>query len=141
MKTLFSSLIILCLFVLTSCATDNIGQHYKFLEPNADVKSDIGFLKIYTLNYKEKGDCADDPVYNIYKGYTIYTPEGEYVMDVKKAYNKPELVKLKTGEYIVIAELHKNVLNSFTIEIEKGKILEINESMIKNPYADLRSSN
>src|SRR3989339_770796 len=135
MKTLFFSLTIICLFVLTSCATDNIGQHYKFLEPNADVKSDIGFLKIYTLNYKEKGDYADDPVYN------IYNPEGEYVMDVKKAYNKPELVKLKTGEYIVIAELHKNVLNSFTIEIEKGKILEINESMIKNPYADLRSSN
>jgi hypothetical protein len=141
MKLLFSTTIFLCMLALTSCATNNsVGQHYKFFEPNLKVTSDNGFLKVYTFSYEEKGEYVDDPIYNVYKGYTVYTSKGKYVMDVKKSYNEPELVTLKEGKYIIIAELHKNIINSFAIEIEKGKILEVDENIVANPYIDLSSA-
>jgi len=141
MKSLFSILLLLGMFGLTSCATDsNVGQYYKFFEPNVKVKGENGFLKIHTFSYSEKGEYVDDPQYNVFKGYTVYTSNGEYVMDVKKSYNNPKLVTLKAGKYIVIAELHKNIINSFTIEIEKGKILEVDENIVANPYKDLSST-
>ena len=140
MKSLFTILMLISALALASCATNsNVGQHYKFLEPNIKVDGENGFLKIYTFSYREKGEYVDDPQYNVYKGYTVYTSNGEYIMDIKKSYNNPKLVTLKAGKYIVIAELHKNIINSFTIEIEKGKILEVDENIVANPYNDLSS--
>lgn len=135
MKALVLAVTILCLLFITGCANKDIGQQYKFIEPNAKVNTDIGYLKIYTINYKEKGTAWDDPVSVVYKGYTIYTTRGDLVLDVKKAYVEPKLVRLKEGEYIVIAELHKNIVNSFPVKIEIGKLLEVDKSMIENPFA------
>jgi hypothetical protein len=124
------------LLTLVSCSnTNNIGRQYGFIEPNTKVNSDIGYLRIFTFSYEEKGDYQNDGEEEVYKGYTVYTLTGDYCMDVEKSNKKPELVKLPAGEYIVIAELHKNIIHSFSINIERGKILEIDKSMIENPYA------
>jgi hypothetical protein len=44
-------------------------------------------------------------------------------------------VKLREGEYIIVAELQKNIINSFLVKIEEGKMLEIDGSMVDNPLA------
>jgi hypothetical protein len=69
MKTIFSAIVLLTLFAVTSCSNPNIGKQYKFIEPNTKVDSDIGYLKIYTFNYAEKGIAWDDPVSDVYKYY------------------------------------------------------------------------
>jgi hypothetical protein len=131
----FLQIFFISILLLTGCSSSKIGRQYDFIEPNASVKSDVGYLKIYTINYEQRGQYADDPAYDVYKGYTIFKRNGDYVKDVEKSYRKPELVRLNEGEYIIVAELHKNIINSFTIEIEKGSVLEINKDMIDNPYA------
>jgi hypothetical protein len=70
-----------------------------------------------------------------YKGYTIYSKTGDYIGDIKKSYGNPPQVKLKEGEYIVVAELQKNIINSFLVKIEEGKMLEIDGSMVESPLA------
>ncbi len=135
MKIILSIVLLSGIISLFGCGSSNIGSQYKFIKPNASVKSGIGYLKIYTFKSEEKSGYADDPVYEVYNGYTIYTRNGDYVRDVEKSYRAPELVKLKEGEYIIVAELYKNIIQSFRVEIEKGKILEIDKSMIENPIA------
>lgn len=44
-------------------------------------------------------------------------------------------MKLKEGEYIVVAELQKNIINSFLVKIEEGKMLEIDSDSVENPLA------
>jgi hypothetical protein len=135
MRSIYLLIIIPGLLFLFGCSSYNIGRQYKFIEPNASANSNIGYLKIYTFKSEEKLDFADDPVNEVFKGYTIYSKSGDYVEDVKKSYGKPAVVKLKEGEYIVVAELHKNIINSFFIKVEKGKVLEIDKNMIQNPVA------
>jgi hypothetical protein len=135
MKTVFSAITFLFILILSSCATPDTGKKYEFIEPNSLLNVDEGYLKVFTCKIKEKGGAWDDPVYDVYKGYTIYTREGEYIMDINRSYEKPELVKLEAGEYIIIAELHKNIINSFSVKIQRGKILAIDKSMVENPYA------
>ena len=53
-------------------------------------------------------------------------------MDVKKSYSNPQLVRLEEDTYIVAAELKEYVVNSFQINIENGKILEIDNGMLEN---------
>jgi hypothetical protein len=134
MKKLLNSSILIFIFLFTSCSSSNVGVQYGFLEPNTEISSNIGYVKIYSYNYQEKGHASDDPAYKVYKGYTIYTRSGEYIMDVKKSYIEPRLVKLDAGEYIIIAELRKNIINSFPVKIEKGNIIEINADMIEDPF-------
>jgi len=135
MRAFFPAIAFLLLVTLASCTTPDIGRMHEFIEPNSKVNVDEGFLKVYTYNIKEKGNAWDDPVYDVFKGYTIYSKNGEFIMDVNKSYDNPELIKLQVGEYIIIAELHKNIINSFVVNIERGKILEIDNSMIENPFA------
>jgi hypothetical protein len=120
---------------MSGCGSTQVGRQYDFHEPNAVVSSNIGYLKIYTVTHLEKGEYADDPTYKIFKGYTIYDGNGEHIREVERSYQEPEVVKLKEGEYIVLAELHKNIIHSFQLKIEKGKIIEIDESMVENPLA------
>lgn len=124
--------IILLSLLITSCRSSDIGRKYDFIEPNSKINSDIGYLKIYTFSYEEKGVYSYDPDREVYKGYTIYTLAGDYLMDVEKAYEVPELIKLPAGEYIVVAEFQKNIINSFPIKIESGKILEIDKDMLED---------
>jgi len=70
---------------------------------------------------------------DVYNGYTIYTKNGDYVMDVEKSFCEPALVKLTSREYIVAAELHRFIIQSFLVNIEKGKIVEIDKDMIEDP--------
>ncbi|GAB4298501.1 MAG: hypothetical protein Kow0098_23810 [Ignavibacteriaceae bacterium] len=134
MRTLFSLLSAVIIF-LSGCSAREGYQKYNFNEPDIVVNSDIGYLKIYTATYEENEDPNGDFSYKVYKGYTIYTEDGDFVKNVGKAYWEPELIKLNEGEYIIIAELHKNVVHSFKIKIEKGKIIEVDKSMIGNPYS------
>ena len=135
MKTLISAFFVASLLLLVGCSSSNIGHQYNYLEPNSNVNNNVGYLKISTDKYKEKGIYSEDPVNEVYKGYSIYTTTGDFITDVEKSYQTPKLVRLEEGEYVVIAELHKNVVQSFVISIEKGKILEIDKSMVKNPLA------
>ena len=134
MRALISTIILVGLFVV-GCGTADIGKHYDFIEPNTTIESNIGFLKIHTFKYTESGEYADDAVRDVFKGYTVYTKSGEYVQDVNKSYMVPGVTKLPVGEYIVVAELYKNIVSSFPVKIEKGKMLEIDDSMIVNPLA------
>jgi hypothetical protein len=68
---------------------------------------------------------------SIYKGYSIYKRNGDYVLDVRKTLGQPELVKLEEGEYVVIAELQKNIVHSFIVQIQPGKILEIDKFILE----------
>ncbi len=135
MRTLLSLFILVSIIFFTSCGGSNINEQNVFIEPNSKLESNLGYLKVYTYSFEEKGDYQDDPVYEVYKGYSIYTVNGDHISDVEKSYEEPELVKLPAGEYIVVAEMNKNILNSFIAKVEKGKILEIDESMIKNSIA------
>lgn len=134
MKTFISVFFLLILF-LTGCGSTKIGKEYEFSKLNTVVDSNIGYLKIYTIEYKEKGDFADDLEYNVFKGYTIYTRNGNYVRDGKKSFRNPELVRLKESEYIIVAESHKNIIHSFQVEIERGKIIEVDKSILENQFS------
>jgi hypothetical protein len=135
MKNFLYLIISFNLLFLLGCAGSQIGRQYGFKNPDVEIKSDAGYLQVYTYREKEKSDYPDDPVYDVYKGYTIYSKSGDYVEDVKKSYRNPPLVKLKEGDYIVVAELRKNIINSFLVKIEEGKVLEIDGSMVENPIA------
>ena len=135
MKTFISVILAIFLFSFISCSTSNIVHNYEYMKPNANVNNNLGYLKIYTAKYEEKGQFADDPIKEFYKGYSIYSKKGDFIKDVKKSYETPELVRLEEGEYVVVAELHKKVVQSFLINIEKGNLLEIDESMFERPLA------
>lgn len=116
--------------LITGCGTAEIGRQYEFIEPNVKVHSHLGYLKIFTHSYYEKGDYPEDPSLLTYKGHTIISKDGNYVLDVKKTHDAPPLIKLGAGTYIVSAELKEHVVYSFQTLIEQGKILEIDKSMI-----------
>jgi hypothetical protein len=129
----YISEIFVTFILLTGCSSTNIGNHYRFISPNASVDSNLGYLKVFTYKYDEQGTYASDPVNQFYKGYAIYTKKGDLVKNVQKSYRQPKLIKLPEGDYIVIAELRKNIIQSFEISIEKEKMLEIDKSMITDP--------
>lgn len=135
MKTLISAIFITILLLLFGCSSSEIGHKYNYMEPNTDLNHHVGYLKIFTDTYKDKGIYAEDPEYEVFKGYSIYTKDGDFLMDVGKSYQEPELVRLEEGKYVIIAELYKNVVQSFLVSVEKGKILEIDKRMLKNPLA------
>ncbi|MEJ2613427.1 MAG: hypothetical protein P8Z35_00560 [Ignavibacteriaceae bacterium] len=135
MKTLLSALFVASLLLLVGCSSSNLGHKYNYLEPNTNINNNVGYLKVFTDKYKEKGIYGEDPANEVYKGYSIYTTNGDFITDVEKSYEIPKLVRLEEGEYVVIAELHKNVVQSFVVSVEKGKMLEIDKSMVKNPLA------
>src|SRR3990172_2446611 len=92
---------LLCAILISGCSSSNPGIQYDFMEPNVSIKNDAGYLKIYTFNFEEKkGFNGDEAIYNVYKGYSIYTKNGDHVMDIDKSVGEPELVKLKQGDYI-----------------------------------------
>ncbi len=135
MKTFISVILTIFLFSFISCSTTNFIHNYEYMKPNANVNNNIGYLKIFTAKFEEKGQFADDPIKEFYKGYSIYSTNGDFIRDVKNSYETPALVLLEEGEYVVVAELHKNVVQSFLIIVEKGKMLEIDESMVEEPLA------
>lgn len=134
MKKIFT----LALFglLLSDCGSTHIGRQYEFREPDVTIASDVGYLVVETDRIKAK-DFSDDVEYDVFKGYSIYTPQGIYVIDVPKSNLSAVRVKLKAGDYIVVAEMHKNVIQSFTVKVEKGKMLEIDKSMIENLFPTL----
>ncbi|MGE5859160.1 MAG: hypothetical protein ACM34J_01305 [Ignavibacteria bacterium] len=135
MKVSLYSLTGLSLLLLTGCSTTQIGRQYGFKNPDVKIKNDIGYLQVFTYREKEKTDYPDDPVYVAYKGYTIYSKTGDYIEDIKKSFGNLPQVKLKEGEYIVVAELQKNIINSFLVKIEEGKMIEIDSDSVENPLA------
>ena len=135
MKTLISTIFITILLLFFGCSSSYIGHKYDYIEPNTDLNHHVGYLKVYTDTYKERGTYAEDPLYEVYKGYSIYSKDGDFLMDVEKSYQIPELIRLKEGEYVIIAELYKNVVQSFVVSIEKGKMLEVDKTMVQNPLA------
>lgn len=136
MKTFISAIFISFLFVLFGCSSsENIGHKYDYIEPNTALDNNIGYLKIFTDKIMEKVHYDQDASYEVYKGYSIYKRNGDFVKDIGKSYHLPKLVKLEEGDYVIIAELYKNIIQSFKISIEKGKILEIDKNMVDNPIA------
>jgi hypothetical protein len=134
----FSIASLLMLFI--GCSTSNIGSKYEFKEPDSSINSDIGYLKIYTSHYEETGYFSEDPPYKLFKGYSVYIKDGDLVKNIDKSINQPNVVKLPKSEYVLVAELEKNIVNSFTVKIEKGKLLEINSGNLENSSGDLSSN-
>jgi hypothetical protein len=138
MKIFISLIFVPFLFFFISCSASNIVHNYDYIKPNADINiKNIGFLKIYTCKYEEEGNYSEDPPSVFYKGYSIYSINGDFIRDVEKT-DEPVLVRLEEGKYVIVAELHKNVVQSFLINIETGKLVEIDKSMVKNPIAMTR---
>ena len=136
MKTFISAIFVTFLLLLIGCSSSSdIGYKYDYMEPNTDLNNNIGYLKVFTDKYKEKGTYSEDPANEVYKGYSIYSKNGDFIRDVEKSYQTPELVKLEEGEYVVIAELHRNVVQSFLVSLEKGKMIEVDKTMVQNPVA------
>jgi hypothetical protein len=59
--------------LLSGCGSTQIGRQYEFREPDVTIASDIGYLVVETDKIKTK-DFSDDAEYDVFKGYTIYTP-------------------------------------------------------------------
>ena len=135
MKTFMFIIFVIFLFSLVSCSTSNIGRQCNYMKPNTSINNNFGYLMVFTDKDEEKGSYAEDPLVEVYKGYCIYSQDGNFVREVEKSYQVPEQVRLEEGEYVVVAELYKNFLQSFIVTIEKGKLLEIDKSMVKNPLA------
>lgn len=119
MKLLIAVISIALFFSLLSCSSSNIGHQYDYMEPNTAINNNTGFLKIYTVKYEEKKNYSDDASYEVFKGYSIYSKNGDFIKDVEKSYQTPKQVRLEEGGYVIIAELYKNVIQSFIISIEK----------------------
>lgn len=122
--------------LLMGCGTSQSGRQYEFRKPDITIASNVGYLVVETDKMKAK-DFSDDVEYEIFKGYSIYTPQGIHVMDVPKSNFSPVCVKLKADDYIIVAEMHNNIIQSFAIKIEKGKILKVNKSMVENSISEL----
>jgi len=135
MKKISYLILGLNMMVLIGCAVTSENSRYEFKKPDTFVKNKTGFLQVFTCKAKEKSDYPDDPVYDVFKGYTIYGKTGDFVRNVEKSYKNPPIVRLNEGEYIIVAELHKNIINSFLVKIEEGKGLEIDSNSIENPLA------
>lgn len=135
MKLIISVTVVFIFLNIFGCGNSNIGRQYDFMHPNSSVKSNFGYLKVFTFKYVEKDGFPSDHGYYVHKGYSVYSKFGDLILDVNRVYGQPEIVKLSEGEYIVVAELFKNIINSFPIVIEKGKILEIDDTMIEYPLS------
>ena len=136
MKTFIFIIFVMLIFSLVSCSTSNIVHQYNYTKPNTNISnSNIGYLEVFTAKSLEKGSYAEDPASEVYKGYSIYSKNGDFIRDVEKSYFNPELVRLEEGDYVVVAELYKNVVQSFNITIEKGKLLTVDKSMVEKPLA------
>lgn len=133
MKKIITIVVIVLAGFFSACSSAGIGRQYEFREPDGKITSDIGYLVVETDKTTIK-EYSDDTPYEVFKGYSIYTPQGIFVMDVLKSDISPRRIKLKEGEYIVVAEMHKNVVQSFAIKIERGKIVEVDNSMIENLF-------
>ncbi len=130
MKALLSLFAFLFLFV--SCSSFKIIRQYEYRQPGISINSNVGFLKIYTDTYFESGQYGEDVPYEVYKGYSIYTKNGNFVKDVGQSYYSPQQVKLVEGSYVIVAELNKNGTQSFTVSIEKGKITVVDKSLLES---------
>ena len=82
MKSVYYYFLIALSLLVIGCSTSNLGSKYEFKEPDSSINSDIGYLKIYTNYYDETGDFAEDPPYKVYKGYSIYTKDGDSVKNI-----------------------------------------------------------
>lgn len=135
MKKSITVVVISIAVYFSACSSAGIGRQYEFREPAGRVTSDIGYLVVTTDKMKVK-EYSDDVEYEVYKGYTIYTSKGIFILDVPTADQSPARIKLKEGEYIIVAEMHKNVVQSFTVKIERGKIVEVDKNMIENLFPE-----
>jgi hypothetical protein len=135
MKLIISATVLFVFLIVSGCGNSKIGRQYDFIYPNTSVNSNFGYLKVFTVKYVEKDSFSKDQDYYFHKGYSVYSKFGDLILDVNKAYGQPEIVKLPEGEYIVIAELFKHITNSFPVVIEKGRILEVDDSMIEYPLS------
>ncbi len=136
MKKIISLIFVILFLLLAGCSTSNIIHRYNYIKPNTNISnSKTGYLEVFTAKFPEKGIYGEDPGLDVYKGYSIYTKEGKFIKDVKDSYIKPELVRLVEGEYVVVAEMYENFVQSFKITIERGKLLTIDNSMVKKPVA------
>lgn len=135
MKKINTIVVISIAVYFSACSSAGIGRQYEFREPAGQVTSDLGYLVIATDKMKAK-EYSDDVEYEVFKGYSIYTPKGIHVMEIPKTSQSPLRVKLKEGKYIIVAEMYKNVVQSFSIKIEKGKILEVDKNMIENLFPE-----
>ena len=107
MKTFMFIIFVIFLFSLVSCSTSNIGRRCNYMKPNTSINNNFGYLMVFTDKYEEKGSYAEDPLIEVYKGYCIYSQDGNFVREVEKSYQVPEQVRLEEGEYVVVAELYK----------------------------------
>lgn len=128
--------IISCLaaiFIIAGCAgSKEMSITNSYITPNSKLNFNKGYLKIYTYNFDKPIEEIDNASTNMYKGYTVYNNSGSLVLNIPDSPSSPSVAKLNEGNYVVVAELQKGLLSSFEVTIEKGKVVEIDKSMIQN---------
>lgn len=118
------------LFIAGCAGSEEMSITNKYITPNSKLNFNKGYLKIYTYKFDEKIEEIDNASINMYKGYTIYNNSGNLVLDIPDSPSSPFVAKLNEGNYVVVAEFQKGLLSSFNVKIEKGKVVEIDKSMI-----------
>lgn len=125
----------LVLFISGWAFAGDSGQ-FTFKTPETAVKSEYGYLKIYTHSYFEEplsfSSDGEDPENIIYTAYKIYRKDGSLVKNVYSTEKTPVKVKLAKGEYVVVAKMSGEKVSSFSVNIEPGQVLEVEEKMLGN---------
>lgn len=110
------------------------SEQFAFKTPETTVKSEYGYLKIYTHSYYKEplsfSSDGGDPQNIIYSPYKIYRKDGSLVKNVYSTEKTPLKVKLAKGEYVVVAKMSEEKVSSFAVNVEPGQVLEVDATML-----------
>ncbi|MFO7446375.1 MAG: hypothetical protein R6W90_08410 [Ignavibacteriaceae bacterium] len=96
-------------------------------------KNSYGYLKVFTVLEQDMVDYINEKVvYNYHKSYHILNDSGREIMKVSRSYNTPQKVKLPAGTYLIVAEVTEGEKDIFEVQLEAGKLFEIDYTMIKH---------
>ena len=131
-----SILFLTLILFIAGCASSNNSRSFAFKTPEAAVKPEYGYLKIYTHSYSEEprsfSSDGDESEPIIYTPYKIYGKDGSLVKQVYSTEQTPLTVKLAKGEYVIVAEMSEGEESSYKVTIEPGLVLEVDSAMLEN---------
>lgn len=119
---------------ISGCASSPDTGKFAYKSPEATVKPEYGYLKVYTHSYPGKAFIVDldSEEYPVYTAYKIYRIGGQLVKAVESSNFKPATVKLAKGEYVVVAEMREGEVSSYSVTVEAGQVVEIDSAMLPN---------
>lgn len=125
--------------LISGCASSGNSGKFDYKTPEVAAKPKFGYLKIHTYSHlKEQlaySTESDEPETMVFAPYRIYGKDGALVKKVRSTEIAPATVKLPEGEYVIVAEMSKEKVRSFTVDLEPGIVLEVDATMLKNSFS------